>query len=338
MHRRITNVMQSRTARAAATLVLTGLCLTYIAWKIDLPRTGRVLAHANAAYFAGAVAIWLATVWPLAWRWRRLLIAGGVDERLGWLTRTYFVSYAAGQILPTSLGGDAARIYQGSRRHKHHSGAIVGSVLLERALGGAATLALAAIGFTLAVGRYEVGAYLWVELALVVFTVIGGFVIFSRSMRRPLARLAPVLRQLRVEQPVRAVYDGIHAYRRHTTLLASAFLLTLGVQAMRVAGIWLIGRSVGVELSPRPYYVMGPMLFLVMLVPFTISGLAVREAFFVSFLAQLGVPPDRAFSTGFLFFALAMVVALPGAGLVSLEALKRWAVRADLRAVARSTK
>ena len=41
-------------------------------------------------------------------------------------------------------------------------------------------------------------------------------------------------------------------------------------------------KAVGIDLSVRPYYVMGPLLFLVMLVPFTVNGFAVRESFFVS--------------------------------------------------------
>ena len=53
--------------------------------------------------------------------------------------------------------------------------------------------------------------------------------------------------------------------------------------------IWLAGKAVGIDLPPRVYYVMGPMLFLVLLVPFTINGFAVREAFFVSFLGTVGV-------------------------------------------------
>ena len=76
-------------------------------------------------------------------------------------------------------------------------------------------------------------------------------------------------------------------------LLFGVFALTLAVQAVRVLSIWLAGRAVGVDLSPRPYYVMGPLLFLVMLVPFTINGLAVREAFFVCFLGQLGVEREQ---------------------------------------------
>ena len=39
--------------------------------------------------------------------------------------------------------------------------------------------------------------------------------------------------------------------------------------------------------------VLGPLLFLVMLVPFTVNGLGVREAFFVSFLGNLGVHRRR---------------------------------------------
>ena len=50
--------------------------------------------------------------------------------------------------------------------------------------------------------------------------------------------------------------------------------------------IYASGRAVGIDLSPLPYVVLGPLLFLVMLVPFTVNGLGVREAFFVSFLGQ----------------------------------------------------
>lgn len=301
-----------RSARILGTLLITGACTAYVIWKIDLGRTGHVLAQADLGYLAGAVAIWTAAVGPMAWRWQQLLAARGVNERLGWLIRTYFTSYAAGQILPTSLGGDAARIFSGTRRHPGQGEAFAGSVLLERAIGGAATLTLAAIGFALAVGRYDVGPYLWIEGAFVAATVVAGLLLFSRSARRPLGKVVPILRALRLERPLRAAYEGVHAYRTHTRLLLGAFALTLGVQAVRVAAIWFVGKSVGVDLSLRPYYVMGPMLFLVMLVPFTVNGIAVREAFFVSFLGRLGVNADDAFATGFLFFLLAFVVSAPG--------------------------
>src|SRR5207302_10749843 len=99
--------------------------------------------------------------------------------------------------------------------------------------------------------------------------------------------------------------------------------------------LWSAGKSVGVDLSPRPYYVMGPLLFLVMLVPFTINGLAVREAFFVSFLGRLHVGADPAFATGFLFFVVTIALALPGAVILAWQAL-RGAVRPGVTRAERS--
>jgi hypothetical protein len=105
-------------------------------------------------------------------------------------------------------------------------------------------------------------------------------------------------------------------------LLVGAFALTLVVQAVRVLAIWMSGKAVGVDLGPRPYYVMGPLLFLVMLVPFTINGLAVRESFFVSFLGNLGVGANQAFATGFLFFVVTIALSLPGAVMLAWQALR----------------
>jgi glycosyltransferase 2 family protein len=308
--------------RAAATLLITGLAVAYILWRIDLGRTGHVLAHARVGWWLVACGIWFAAVFPFAWRWQRLLAARGVHERLGWLVRTSFVAFAAAQVLPTSLGGDASRIYETARRHPGSGGPAAGTVLLERALGAAATLVLAAVGFALAIGRYSVGGYVWVELAFVVLAVAGVFVLFSTRLHPLLHRLRPLLRRLRVESPLRETYLALHSFRAEWPLLGAMFALTLVVQAGRVLAIWCAGKAVGVDLSPRPYYVMGPLLFLVMLVPFTINGLAVREAFFVSFLGTVGVSHARAFSTGFLFFLVTVVVALPGAAIVGWEGVR----------------
>lgn len=301
--------------RTLPTLVVTALGTAYILWKIDLGRTVDVIAAADVGWLLLSVAIMVLSVWPLAWRWQRLLESRGVHDPLARLVRTYFVSYAAGQVLPTSLGGDASRIYETSRRHRGAGGTAAATVLLERALGGVATLALAAVGFALAVGRYDIGAYLWIELAFVAGAAALGVVFFSR-------RLQPLLQRAR-PRILREVFTALHAFRDHAGLLGAMFALTLVVQAVRVLAIWSASKSVGVDLSPRPYYVMGPLLFLVMLVPFTVNGLAVRESFFVSFLGTLGVAPDPAFAAGFLFFVVTILLALPGGAILVREALQR---------------
>jgi glycosyltransferase 2 family protein len=313
----------SRLVRVGVTLAVTALAILYLAWKIDVSEALDILSDASFGYVLVAWILMVITTVPMAWRWRELLRAKGVTDRLTWITRTYFVSYTAGQVLPTSIGGDAMRVYETSRRHPGRLGLITGTVLLDRALGGAATLALAAVGFAFALGSYDVGAYLWVELVLVTVTVIAAFVLFSQTVRHRLARVGPLVRRLRLERPLRAVYEAMHSYRTEGRLLVVLFGVTLVVQAIRILPVWLCGKAVGIDLSVKPYYVFGPILFVVLLFPFTINGIAVREAFFVSFLGNLGVDADRAFAAGFLFFIVTVALALPGGVVLLLENLAK---------------
>ena len=255
----------------------------------------------------------------MAWRWQLLLRARGVDDTVAWLTRAYFVSYAFSQVLPTSVGGDAWRIFETSRRHRGNTTAVTGSVLLERALGGAVTLVLAGIGLLIAIGRYPIGEYLWVEVVFVLATVAVGFVFFSRRIRSHLGFLMPYARRLRAERAARAVYDGLHGYRDHPWTLLKVAVITAAAQLTRVVAIYASGRAVGIDLSLLPYVVLGPLLFLVMLVPFTVNGIGVREAFFVSFLGKLSIDHDHAFACGFLFFVMTVLLALPGVAIVLWE-------------------
>jgi glycosyltransferase 2 family protein len=308
-----------RPLRVALTLLVSGLAVAYILYKVDLGKTFDIIGNASLPWLVLSAFFTIVTVPPQAWRWQRLLEARGLHESVGWLTRAYFVSYAWGQILPTGVGGDASRIFETARRHPGQITPVTGSVLLERAIGAAVTLVLAGIGLLLAIGRYPIGVYIWLEAGFVVGTIAAGIVFFSRSVRRRLRFAVPLARRLRVETPARAVYDGIHGYREHAGTLLLVAVVTVGLQLTRIAAIYAGGRAVGIHLSLLPYVVLGPLLFLVMLVPFTVNGLGVREAFFVSFLGKLDVPADPAFACGFLFFVMTVLLALPGLAVIVWE-------------------
>jgi len=323
--------MKRRTLiRIVLTLTVTGAALAYIFWKIDVGKTAHIIANADPGYFALSVGIAFLTVLPMAWRWKLLLRARGIEDNLPWLTRAYFVSYSASQLLPTSVGGDAVRIYETAKRHPGKGGPVAGSILLERALGGAATLILAALGIGLAWGHYDIGVYLWVELGFVLATILFGIFLFSRSVRPLLRRFVPILKRLWVERHVRAVYEGMHSYRHNARLLLFVTGVTLLLQAGRVVSIWAGAEAVGVHLSTRPYFALGPLLFLVMLVPFTVNGVAVRESFFVNFLGRLSVGADEAFAAGFVLFLVTIALALPGVAIWGVGALRRAARRVEV--------
>ena len=312
----------TRRTRQVGTIVLTAAAIAYLVWKVELGTTLDVLVDTNLAWFALAVAIMLLTVPVLALRWGWLLGAHGIHERVPWMTRAYFVAYTAGQVLPTSLGGDAVRVVETTRRHPGRGTVVTGTVLLERGVGGAATVALGAIGFLLSIGEYDVSAYLWLEGLFVFGTLALGFLFFARSARPLLRRTQPLLARLRLEEPLRRFYESVHHYRGRPHLLGKVVVVSFCVQAVRILAIWAAARAVGIDLDPRIYYVFGPLLFLVMLVPFTLNGLAVREAFFVSFLGSVGVGAEEAFAAGFLYFLVTLLLAFPGALIMLRDGLR----------------
>lgn len=312
----------TRRARRLGTVVLTVAAVAYLVWKIELGTTLDVLADTNLAWFALSLAIMLGTVPALAVRWGWLLGAHGIEERIGWLTRAYLVAYAAGQLLPTSLGGDAVRVVETVRRHSGRTAVVTGTILLERGLGGAATVLLGAVGFLVSIGRYDVSAYLWLEGVFVFGTIVLAFLFFARSARPLLRRALPLLERLRFAGALRAFYEGVHHFRGRPRLLSRVFLVTLAVQTVRILAIWAAAKAVGIDLDPSIYYVFGPLLFLVMLVPFTLNGLAVREAFFVSFLGSVGVDANQAFAAGFLYFLVTILLAAPGGAILIREGLR----------------
>jgi uncharacterized protein (TIRG00374 family) len=326
----------SRPVRIAVQVTVSAAVLAFLLWQIDVGRTIDLIRSSNGLDLLAAYSIFLLTTWGMAWRWQALLASKGIHEPLTWLTKLYFIGYAAGQVLPTSVGGDAVRIAAHARRRPDVKGEAAGAVLMERLLGSAGTLVLVAVGLVLAIGRYDnIRLLIWIEIAFVVGLATLAVLMFSRRTNAWLQELGGTRRLAR---GFRSVWSALHGYRDKPGVLVLVLAVTVGLQFARIMAIWLCGEAVGGEvgdLSPLVYVVMGPLLFLVMMVPFTINGLGVREAFFIAFLGRFGIPADEAFATGFLFYAVTVATSIPG-GVLMLWQSMRSARAGDEQAPSRS--
>jgi uncharacterized protein (TIRG00374 family) len=319
----------NRHLKLALQVLVSGGVLAYLLWQIDVSKTVGLIGDANGWLLLVSLAVFAATTWAMAWRWQLLLASKGIREPLGWLTRLYFIGYAAGQVLPTGIGGDAVRIVEHARRRPDAKGEAAAAVIIERVLGAAGTLVMVAVGLVIAIGRYDDIEYLVVIEAVFLALVGGGLVLlFSKRAARGLAWLAPLAARVRLERAGRSVYRALHGYRQQPRTLVAVLAITVALQLVRVVSIWLCGEAVGVEVSPLVYVILGPLLFLVMMVPFTINGLGVREAFFVAFLGRFGVDADAAFATGFLFYAVTIATSLPGGLILLWRSVRPAVVRA----------
>ncbi|HXV33332.1 MAG TPA: lysylphosphatidylglycerol synthase transmembrane domain-containing protein [Gaiellaceae bacterium] len=304
-----------RSVKLGVQLLVSGGIIAFLLWSIDLEQAVEIIRDSHWGYVLAAFLIFVGTTWLMTWRWSVLLQAKGVHEPFSWLLRLYFVSYTFGQVLPTAVGGDAVRIIEHSRRRPNEKASAAAAVFMERVLGSAGTLVLVAIGLAVAVGRYDDVRFLAIiEVVFVAVMIVLGLLLFSRRLGLALERrLFPLGRRVKLEKPMQSLYWAMHEYRQAPGALAVVLGVTVVAQLLRVIAIWLCGEAVGADVSPVVYVILGPLLFLVQMVPFTLNGLGLREAFFVLFLGRFDVPEDVAFAAGFLYYAVTIATCIPGA-------------------------
>ena len=100
---------------------------------------------------------------------------------------------------------------------------------------------------------------------------------------------------------------------KNSTALYKAVLMSIVSQICIVVTYYLIGRSLGIEISFLEFALIVPVIFLVASLPISIGGLGVREGMLVILLNSIGVSTSNAVSLSFLYLSILIIATLPGA-------------------------
>ena len=211
--------------------------IAYLVWQINIGQTVKLIGSANGLYLLAALAIFLATTVGMAWRWQMLLAAKGIVEPLGWLTKLYFIGNAAGQVLPTGVGGDAARIIEHSRRKPEHKGEVAGAVILERVIGAAGNARAwwRSGSSSRSVGTTASSISSRSRSCFLALVAAGFVLLFSKRAAVLLRAVAPFASKIRLERAGRAVYRAMHAIARQPGALVVVLVVTVVMQFFRTS-------------------------------------------------------------------------------------------------------
>ena len=302
------------------------LALGLVLWLAHPVAIWDTLKGTRLSWFLPALAVTIATVPLMAWRWRLLLLAKGLPAPIGWLTRTYFVALFAGQFLPAAIGGDAVRAVELGRRSSDAPEAVA-SVLIDRLIGLVALVALALLAFAAAGGHRVGGPEVAVAETLFGLCALGALgLLFSSRLRGLAARALEPRAQGRRLAAGQQFYDALHSYRGHRATLTAVGGLALVVQAIRIGTICMLVKALQLHVSVEEVFVVGPVLFAALVLPVSLNGIGVREAVFVYFLRDSTTPAQGA-ALGVAFFLLGSATALVGA-LVLAWRLVRYGAKA----------
>jgi glycosyltransferase 2 family protein len=260
----------------------------------------RILSHEGAAWFAAAVALYIAGQLMSTWRW--MLLASALKLHGAWtdFVRFYFIGMFTNTFVPGLVGGDAARaFYLG--RHYEKMGPAIAATIADRLYGLLALFWLAAFAVMFLAGNT-------MPRSVTHPTVIVGGVALVGFLASPLvARIVDLL-----PHPIRRWGEIVLPYLREPQTTLVPIVLSFVLQVSLAICQWLLARGLGLTAPLTLFIVVVPIANVFASLPITLNGLGVRETAYLFLFGVAGIRHEDAIALGLLWFAATMIGGLTG--------------------------
>ncbi|HYH46512.1 MAG TPA: lysylphosphatidylglycerol synthase transmembrane domain-containing protein [Thermoanaerobaculia bacterium] len=300
----------------ALRLLVSAALVGWILSRADLGRVAETLRGAEV----GPLLVALALI-PVGWtcsilRWRLLLRAQGGDASIPYLMRSLLVGVFFNNLLPSTIGGDAVRVWF-TERAGVRRGIALAVVFTDRFVGLLALMlfaAVAVVGSGAVLARAP-GLLAWVVAGTLVMGA-AAWLLFVPS--RGIAAVGEAL-AARLPGPLRKLAGkaaaALGAFRGRPgapAALAGAFAFSLLLQLAVVANAWVMGAALRLPIPLAAWFLFVPLAIFCQMLPVSINGIGVRESVWVFFLGLYDVAPETALAYAWLDYASLLVQAVLG--------------------------
>ena len=265
----------------------------------------------SAVYFLIGILLGVLTNVIFAYRWKITLTVSDVGVPLLMLVKFYFVGAFFNLFLPTALGGDLVRGYDLAMHSGKKMGAVT-SVLVERIVGFFALAFIALLALLLGSGTIKDDA-----VTIVIFIICLGYfalvtMVFNAKVMKRLVAMLKFIKLWDIGKRLDRIYDSLHAFTAHKAVLWQCFVLSIICQTLTILAVYSLALAISLKLPPIYFFMVLPMIWIIMMVPLSINGLGVREGAFVFFFTRLGVSNSAALLLSFLTLSQKIALGLIG--------------------------
>ena len=255
-------------------------------------------ANLRVEMWFAAVGLYVLAQIASARRWQLFAHELGFEQSLPQFCAYSFIGMFFSLLLPTLIGGDVLRVWylNGESGRKWPA---IASVFLERVNGLVILIATACVGVLIAP----------VELP---WWIVGSVWGSAACAAVGLASVPILKRWRRLSLERREQLQAFLGMLRSPRLLAEPTFMSILVHLAGVLILWCLGVGIGLDVPIAYYFVLVPMVSLLMLLPISVNGMGVREAGTVLFLLPLGVDQSAALALAFLWFTTGVAVSAMG--------------------------
>jgi uncharacterized membrane protein YbhN (UPF0104 family) len=298
--------MMKRLAVAALKIAVSVTLLWLLFHRIALAPVLTDLGRFGAGSATLVVGLALVQILLFAARWQ--LVGRHCGAPLSWTAnlRLIFIGLFFNQTLPSSIGGDAVRVWLAARMGVAGSSAF-SSVAVDRFVALIVLLGLSLATLPL---FYRLVGDPILRHSLTMVLAVGAIGFTGLLAAGP--AVGHQLQAWRASAPFGAIVIALRRLFLQPAGLGIT-LLSLAIHLISVAIVLLIAHGLGIGLSAGAALVLVPPILLVLAIPIAIAGWGLRESAMVVALAQIHIAAPDALAISIVFGLLQIAISLPGA-------------------------
>ena len=227
------------------------------------------------------------------------------------LLPSYIVGTFFNNFLPTTIGGDTVRAYD-TIRYSHSAVKSITVVLVERITGVIAMVTIATLALVFEIRIVGNIPLIWISVLVLLIMISGLILVVQPKAAGQIGKVfnLPLLNKIKAK--AKEAHQAIVVYKKEKKRfwgnMAYAFLLQINV----ILHYYFISLALGLDINPVHFFLIIPIITVILMVPVSINGIGVRENIFVLFLSKLGV--EAAASITLSWIAYGMVILWGGVG------------------------
>lgn len=284
-------------------LIITIAIFYFLFRNIDFEEFSKILFNSHGGWIFVALLMQLISTYLAAYRWFKISQLLVFKERLSFYVQSYFKGTFFNQVLPSSIGGDAVRIIDLTRKEYDKKDAFYG-VFVDRVVGLVGLLVLNLIASLLFFGTFEEDFSL-----LIIFIALSGIAGFTLLFH---------LHRLTFLADIKFLNLFVRLANRLNKLYASRLLLikhisiSVVVHLFSVLTMYGLSLALSLELSFETLLIAVPPVFLLTIIPISLAGWGVREGAMIGIFMLVGADQTKVLAMSILYGLLLIVSALPG--------------------------
>lgn len=284
-------------------IIVTIAIFYYLSQHIDFYALFHILSKSHGGWILVALIMQLTSTYLAAYRWFKISQLLVFKEKLSFYVQSYFKGTFFNQVLPSSIGGDAMRMLDLTRKNYDKKDSFYG-VFVDRIVGLVGLLVLNLIASIIFYGTFKSDFS-----QLIIIITLGGIIGFISLFYFDKIHFLENIKFLNLFHRLAKRLNSLYGSKK---LLLKHISISVIVHFFSILTMYGLSLSLSLELNFQTLLIAVPPVFLLTIIPLSLAGWGIREGAMVGVFMLVGADQTKILAMSILYGLLLIISALPG--------------------------